>query len=521
MSALPATAETTGISARRFVAPDMSRALKAVRDALGPDAIILSNQRVADGVEIVATLEMPQETPEVKARHGLRNQFKAGFDADWDQPLASDTDWAFHHEAQALAATAGVKPAVAKPKASAETQARSRQLADEFQIAHEKMLAAGAKPLGSASHAGTPIASRQVPLHGDLEGRSFEGRGLEERGAVKGAKPQRHPADTSRSASVAPKTKADAALEPLQGEIAQLRLLIEEQLWQHSLLQNKMLQGTQAPTRDWDALSPRAQQLAQQLQSLGLPLACVQRLACKMRAEVRLTVAWREALATLAQQLVVRRDDPVAVGGRFALLGPTGVGKTTTLAKLASRYVLREGRGKVALVTTDSYRVGAQDQLRALGRILQLPVRVLEPGMSLAATLASLDGFPLVLVDTAGFRQGDPRLAAQSAQLAACPALKPLLVLAANSQAAVQKATWHAYGHSCPLAGCVLTKLDETLSLGESVGVLAEVRLPLWYTAAGQEIPDDLAPASASDLIAQLVKLSRQGTLVSSALHPA
>ena len=211
----------------------------------------------------------------------------------------------------------------------------------------------------------------------------------------------------------------------------------------------------------------------------------------------------------LAQRLPIDTRDPIEQGGTFAFVGPTGVGKTTTIAKLAARYVLNHGRGKVAIVTTDTYRVGAHDQLKALGRILQVPVRAIAGEHQLATVLAGLKQYPLVLIDTAGFRQGDSKLAQQEALLDACSNVQRLLVLAANSQQQILKASLHAYS-AHPLRGCIFTKLDECASLGEAFGALCASDIPVLYSAAGQEIPDDIQVASSSDLIAQAVKLARQ-----------
>lgn len=192
----------------------------------------------------------------------------------------------------------------------------------------------------------------------------------------------------------------------------------------------------------------------------------------------------------------------------FAFVGPTGVGKTTTIAKLAARFVLEHGLGKVALITTDTYRVGAHDQLRSLGRILNVPVRVVDKERSLPSVVASLKEFPLVLIDTAGFRQGDPLLKEQEAQLDSCPGIERVLVLACNSQLQTLKASAHAYtGKS--VRGCVLTKLDETGSLGEALSVVIDQRLPVLYSTDGQAIPNDIAVASAPNLVSKAVALMK------------
>lgn len=248
--------------------------------------------------------------------------------------------------------------------------------------------------------------------------------------------------------------------------------------------------------------------LNQNLSRLGLPADISDQLCNQFGGEPRLNIAWRDALNELVTQTPVNASDCIDKGGIFAFVGPTGVGKTTTIAKLAARYVLTHGQGKVALVTTDTYRVGAQDQLRALGRILNVPVRVIDQERSLPAVIASLKAFPLVLIDTAGFRQGDPLLKEQEAMLASCASVQRILVMAGNSQLQTLKASAHAY-KSRRLTGCVLTKIDETLSLGEAISVLIQQAIPLLYTTDGQEIPKDIAVASAHNLVAKAISLTK------------
>ena len=158
-------------------------------------------------------------------------------------------------------------------------------------------------------------------------------------------------------------------------------------------------------------------------------------------------------------------------GGVIALVGPAGMGKTTTLAKLAARYVLEHGVNNIALVSMDSFRIGAQEQLKTLGRILNIPVSYVAEGETLAETLKPLAHKTVVLVDTAGLPASDPALALQLENLAAPQVqAKNYLVMAATSQGQVLKAAWHAY-KSCGLAGCIITKLDEAVSMGEALGL--------------------------------------------------
>ncbi len=219
---------------------------------------------------------------------------------------------------------------------------------------------------------------------------------------------------------------------------------------------------------------------------------------------------WLSALALLARHLPVTGDDIINRGGKIALVGPTGVGKTTTVAKLAARYILRHGPGRVALVTTDSYRIGAYQQLRTYGRILGVPVHVAKDAEELHTILDSLRDVPLVLIDTAGMSQRDMRLSEQFAMLRD-PQLqiRNYVVLSTTTQRSVLDEVVKAFKHLSP-EGCILTKIDESAVPGEALSVVVNQQLPVAYVGDGQRVPEDLHPARANNLINRSVKLMSQ-----------
>ncbi|MCY1285160.1 Flagellar biosynthesis protein FlhF [compost metagenome] len=183
------------------------------------------------------------------------------------------------------------------------------------------------------------------------------------------------------------------------------------------------------------------------------------------------------------------------------------MGKTTTLAKLAARYVLKYGAQNVALVSMDSFRIGAQEQLKTLGRILDVPVVQVDPGASLIQALAPLARKRVVLIDTAGLPANDPALRLQLESLASRGIqAKNYLVLAATSQSQVLKAAYHGYKR-CGLAGCIITKVDEAASLGEALGLAIGQQLPVAYLADGPRIPDDLQVPRSHQLVSRAVSL--------------
>ena len=310
-------------------------------------------------------------------------------------------------------------------------------------------------------------------------------------------------APVERSAAPARPVAAPAAglpagdqrvLEAMRFELHGLRELIEVQL------------GSIA----WGQLQTRKPQQAnlwRRLQRMGIAAELARALLEKVATITEPRQAWRMLLAHLAHAIRTAPVEPLEEGGVIALVGPAGMGKTTTLAKLAARYVLKYGAQNIALVSMDSYRIGAQEQLKTLGRILNVSVTHVDPGQSLTQALAPLARRKVVLIDTAGLPGNDPALRMQLETLAGRGIkAKNYLVLAATSQSQVLKAAYHSY-KQCGLAGCILTKLDEATSLGEVLGLAISQRLPVAYVADGPRIPDDLQSPRSHQLVSRAVSL--------------
>lgn len=278
------------------------------------------------------------------------------------------------------------------------------------------------------------------------------------------------------------------------------------------LINLRGMMETQLSGLAWGELArsqPQRADLLRRLVALGFDLPVSRRVADRVGGSGEPDLLWRQALGLLAHAVPVAEDDILASGGIVALVGPTGVGKTTMVAKLAARFCLRHGRRQVALVTTDNYRIGAHEQLRAFGRILDVPVRVVEDEEPLGEVLASLADRRLVLIDTAGMSQRDKRLPQHLALLQ--DDLLPIrryLVLTATTHVEGLREVVRAFART-PLAGCMLTKLDETATLGGVLSVVIEQSVPVAYVADGQRVPEDLAPARAHNLISLAVSLAR------------
>lgn len=365
----------------------------------------------------------------------------------------------------------------------------------ELKQTQKSILSARASLQAGERPAGGPSVNRQ--LFGDSTRQAAEqgsplARELLERLSNEGAEPAAE-APASTRAPAAP--VGEDHLESMRSEIAGLRDLLESQLGGLAWGQVNQHQ-------------PRQASLWRRLVHLGLPAELCKDLLSKVVDVPDMRQAWRLLLAHLAQSIPVMREELIDQGGVIALVGPTGAGKTTTLGKLAARYVLKHGSQHVALVTMDTFRIGAHEQLRTLGRILNVPVRVVDEQNSLQEVLDEFDGKRLVLVDTAGLQAQDPQLTGQLSDLAAQGSrIRTLLVLAATSQYRVLKAAWHNY-RSCDLAGCILTKVDEAGSLGEALGLAMEQRLPVAYIADGQRIPDDLSRGVGHQMVSRAVSLA-------------
>lgn len=243
-----------------------------------------------------------------------------------------------------------------------------------------------------------------------------------------------------------------------------------------------------------------SRRLGERLQEFGLSTEASQALA-RQHGRGRLEDGWKAALKTLAAGVRGQSADWLKRGGVYALVGPTGSGKTTTIGKIAARYVLEHGAESVALVTTDRYRVAAHEQLFVFGRILNVPVRVVDDRQSLDQVLDDLADRHLVLIDTAGLTRSDPGCDEQLRELSASRhRIRTHLVVPATSQPRIMKSMWHCF-KMAGLAGCIMTKVDEALTLGEILGFALETSLPVAWVTDGQKIPQDLHPASPAALV--------------------
>lgn len=308
---------------------------------------------------------------------------------------------------------------------------------------------------------------------------------------VPAAQPEVH-----NSAQTAPPALTLTPADPdnhLAAEIRSMRGFIEEQLASLAWTETMRKQ----PTR---------MKLMQELLAAGFSPGLSRHVQQHLPNELSIEQAREWLHSVLEKNLPCsgREQDLIDQGGVYALVGPTGVGKTTTTAKLAARFAVRHGADNLALITTDGYRIGAQDQLRIYGKILGVPVHTIQDEASLASAIQYLAQKRLVLIDTAGMGQRDQRVAEQIAMLRGAHA-KRLLVLNATVQAETLDDVVGAYIDR-DFAGCVISKLDEAVRLGGVLDVIIRNRMHVHYISNGQRVPEDLHHPNARHLVHRALK---------------
>lgn len=469
------------VQVKRYFGRTAREALAAVKAELGPDAVVLSNRAVDGGIEIVAL--PPEEIGALNATvHQARNPAP---------------------QAVSASARPAPAPAVSAPRKIDEDES-------DFTVTlgqHIARLAREQKP------SGLPARKRPVPSFNDgIDYRnSDEGRGTQANirpfnppRVLPNGDPWPEPRQQTQREAVSelrPRREAPAPVEPAAPAVAAREAQIQalentNARMAEELASIKGMLERQLAGFAWNEMSrqaPARAQLMGELLESGFSAVMARELTESIEGEQNLGQARIDLRSRVARRLKLIDSDADIIerGGVYALVGPTGVGKTTTAAKLAARCVVRHGADRLALITTDGYRIGAHEQLRIYGRILGVPVHVVRDAADLRHTLQDLRNKHMVIIDTMGMSQRDKMVADQAAMLNAAGNIRRLLVLNATSRGDTLDDVVRAYDGP-DLAGCIVSKVDEAASLAPVLDVAMRHELQMYYVANGQRVPEDL-----------------------------
>lgn len=544
---------------KRFVAADMRSAMNLVRKEHGPDAVILSNRRIEEGIEIVAAAHYDESAVQ-RALEASRREIapppppkpRSAADA----VIAAVTRRrSATPAAEPVAATTSAVAALAR--AAVGATGRTLDSADEIvptrgstgfastlarasvnesalpeQIFAPYADAIVAPPASAAAVAAAPINRARFLIDPPLEDDSAALLPPPLPAPAVAAAPVEAPVEMAPAVATAAIVEAPAAAAPANdaaplaevastpapapqlaqapaltmvaaddGEIRQLR---QEVAGMRQVIEREMNRFTDERLRG-SAVRATALDL---MDEYGFDAGLARDVAMQIPLETEAHRGRGLMLGLISRKLPIAPVDPLEEGGVIALVGPTGAGKTTTIAKLASRFAEKHAPRDVALVTTDTLRVGAREQLYGYGRQLGIAVHEANSGTDLDQLLERLQDYKLVLIDTAGLGPRDRALAAQLQWLRAARQVRTLLVLPANTSFGDMDEVVRRFG-AANLQGLVLSKLDETGRFGNALSVAVDHALPITWVTDGQDVPEDLHRASAANLVLRLEDLRR------------
>jgi flagellar biosynthesis protein FlhF len=550
---------------KRYFAPDIRQAIRMVREEQGPDAVILSNRKVDGGVEIVAARDFDEQVLLDRTKGEARGRPNDGLDdeprrfSEPANPASVDakrrTEGAFREVMNKLSGTDGhdfgdgefQRRPSPPPMGRAEQRGAPREggfFADE---------AARKLPPEPPGRAETRRAAARDDLFADetarrspappakrAEPRAAQGNFFAEEASLRQPAPkrteanrgsagpdpfadeiQRRPAPPSKrterpedhAVPPQPRKLQEPARSPErprpESKAAPTAPGLDDKLirdMHRELRQMRQVLDTHLTETGWQSAanrSPIRLDLLRRFSSLGFSKRLCLDLAERLEDIEDFDTALESSQNILARELLMADDNLLEYGGIAALVGPTGVGKTTTIAKLAAKFRLKHGPRQIALITTDNYRIAAHEQLTTYGRILDVPVRVASGIEELHHLLNSFYDRRLILIDTAGMGQRDMRLVEQIALFSRLEMpIKSYLVLSAASQLRTMQEAMEAFQGFAPEA-CVLTKLDETAQVGTAVSAVIESRLPVAFLCDGQQVPEDLHVARSHLLLSR------------------
>lgn len=448
---------------KRFFAADIRQAMRMVKEELGADAVILSNRSVDGGIEIVAARDFDEQLIQNK----LKEQSSA---SETDQEPASKAAAVQQPHFQTEKKPMDIALNIGKKKAreSLRPERHSRGSIDQFVGYAEKMQLRSQEDMRMAKE-----ARPAVPSQAERE----------------------KPAEKGKMSDAKQFTLSDKLLLEMCKDIKSLKAAFDKK--------------SEAGAPNGTPANPVRTHLLQRLAEMGISKRTSVNIANQLSSHANIDLAFAKAQETMAEMLPIAQNDLLEVGGVAALIGPTGVGKTTTIAKLAAKFILKHGPSQAALITTDNYRIGAHEQLNTYGRILGVPVRVASSSEDLRNLITGLADRRLILIDTAGMSQRDMKLVEQINTLRQSAfSIKSYLVMSASTEYRAMNEIINAFRFFEPQS-CILTKLDEAVSAGSSLSALIEQNLPVSFITNGQRVPEDLISPVARELVGHCVGESK------------
>ena len=532
---------------RKFIGVTSREAFRLVREALGPDAVVLSNRVTEDGsVEIVAVADgdLAKISPKAAAQH-REMKLRASTGNQSPSQSASQSYSQSHSNANPYASgdvfssVFGANPEPlddSQPEEQPDDASRTMAESNPWLIEHARRVtqsAAEGAPQRALS-ASTAIAKgmgNPVPdtpqdpaeaLGWTREAAQAAARRAEQKIAQLQTQTQPPAAQTASSIQEGafaglPASAAAAVTEAIRVRMEQ----VVNDTVMHELSSMRGMMEEHFAGLLWgdrQRRSPNHAALTKRLFAAGFSAQLVRMVIDNMPEieHAEASMQWVQQVLENNLPVMDSEESMMNRGGVFALMGPTGVGKTTTTAKLAARCVMRFGASKVALLTTDSYRIGAHEQLRIFGKILGVSVHAVKDAADLQLALSELRNKHIVLIDTIGMSQRDRTVSDHIAML--CGAGHPvhrLLLLNATSHGDTLNEVVQAYQSTPdqpPLAGCILTKLDEATNLGGVLDTVIRYKLPVHYVSTGQKVPENLYVATKRFLIKSAFCIPRDGS---------